>query len=176
LEPNRPASNPFFVDYYRNPRRFSFENQVAFLVESVSQHDRIRASARPGDVFVQDYSPYAHMGVYARVQRELGYLSASQLRLLDRLAAEVEPLLIPPALMVYRRVDPATALERVRNRGRPGESRVSPAFVIAIVRQFERWIRGWNRSPVVALPPEFDVMSDAIAFGRTVRLIQKALR
>jgi deoxyadenosine/deoxycytidine kinase len=176
LEPHRPSTNPFFVAYYHHPKRLAFENQVAFLVDSLDQHHRIRTSAHRDEVLVQDYSPYAHMAVYARAQRELGYLTESQSCLLDRLASAVEPLLIPPALLVYRRMSLTKAMERIRDRGRPGESRARPAFVSAVVRQFERWVRAWDRSPVIELPPELDIAGDPSALARVAGLILNTLR
>lgn len=176
LEPYRPSSNPFFVDYYRNPRKLSFENQVAFLADSIRQHRRLRARAQPGQIVVQDYSPFSQAGVYARVQHQLGYMTDRQFRLFENLASELDSLLILPVLMIYRPVDVQTALDRIRSRNRPGEVAIQPAFIAALVHRFESWIKEWERSPTLILPRGFDVASDSPGLETAVRRIQATAR
>lgn len=108
LEPS--AVHPFIADYYRDPRRYAMETELAFValqLHAVKQHD----ATTP---IVSDFSPaknliFAKLAMDEAEQRILGDLDRS-LWAANR-----------PSLVVFLDVPVEVCLARVRERGRAFE-------------------------------------------------------
>lgn len=157
LEGQIEQINPFFKDAQEDPHRWSFASQAHFLAASAARHRELRSRLEGATGFVvEDRTPFEHHGAYSLSAYESGYLSEREYALLSDLAREIEPGYLVPDVVVYREMTQQQLVERVKSRGREGESD-DPKRLAAIHAAFETFIDDWNRSPLVRVPSEVDV-------------------
>jgi deoxyadenosine/deoxycytidine kinase len=163
LEADVEEQNPFFSLYHlyhADPSRYGFHNQVAFMVQSAESHSLFKLSTPDQRTFVQDFTPFEHIEVYANVQHTLGRISGAEFALLMRAAELFDELYVRPAVLVYRPLSAHLLRARVEARGRPSEQFLDARFLEAVRGRFEEWIREWNRSPVVWASESADYLTD----------------
>jgi deoxyadenosine/deoxycytidine kinase len=159
-------TNPFFALYSAHPHRYAFHNQATFLYKSAELHRRLRAQASQEKIYLQDFCPFEHTGVYAYVQHARGYLSPEEYQLLLGLTALIEPYYVVPNVLVYRPLSRERLLQRVQQRGRRSEQSADIEFLDAIRRRFDAWIETWTRSPVIRADEQIDFLTGAEAVSQ----------
>ena len=163
LEIDLEHEHPFFAQFDADPTRHSFHSQVTFLLQSAEAHQRLRQDAAARTVYVQDYTTYEHMEIYARVQRAFGWLSDAEYTVLGRLAAVLEATYVAPSVLVYRPLNPALLHARVLARARPSEQVIPPDYLAAIRDRFEEWAGAWTRCPLIRVGESDDFLADHAA-------------
>ena len=158
LEIDLEHEHPFFAQFYADPTRNAFHSQVTFLLQSAEAHQRLRRHAAARTVYVQDYTTFEHMEIYARVQRAFGWLSDAEYTVLARLAAVLEATYVAPSVLVYRPLGPALLRARVRERARPSEQVIPPDYLAAIRDRFEEWAGEWTRCPLIRVGESDDFL------------------
>lgn len=166
FELNVEQTNPFFPLYSANPQRYAFHNQVTFLYKSAELHRQLPVLTAQEKIYLQDFCPFEHTGVYAYVQHARGYLSPEEYQLLRGLTALIEPYYVVPTVLVYRPLSRERLLQRVQQRGRISEQSADVEFLDAIRRQFDAWIATWTRSPVIRADEHIDFLTDAEAVSQ----------
>jgi deoxyadenosine/deoxycytidine kinase len=114
-------------------------------------------------VYVQDYTAFEHMEIYAHVQRAFGWLSDAEYTVLDRLAAALEPTYVAPSVLIYRPLSPALLQARVLERARPSEQVIPLDYLVAIRDRFEEWAAAWTRCPLIRVAETDDFLADPAA-------------
>jgi deoxyadenosine/deoxycytidine kinase len=163
LEIDPEGEHPFFAAFYDDPPRYTFHSQVTFLTQSAEAHRRLRRDAAARTVYVQDYTTFEHMEIYAHVQRAFGWLSDAEYTVLARLAAVLEATYLAPSVLVYRPLSADLLRARVRERARPSEQAIPLDYLTAIRDRFEEWAEGWTRCPLIRVAESNDFLSDPAA-------------
>jgi deoxyguanosine kinase len=107
----RSDEHPFLDAYYRDPERYAFETEIAFMLLQAHQLGDV-ADAK---AIVTDYAP-AKNWIFARKA-----CTSPQLALLEEVERSLWEGLPRPDLVVLLDVPPARCLERIASRGRPYE-------------------------------------------------------
>jgi len=161
LEGQIEVHNPFFEDAQHDPERWAFASQAHFLQASAQRHvllkERMRDSAAAW--IVEDRTPFEHTGVYVEAARRLGHLQNREAKLLGELAKHIEGQYVAPAVLIYREMTEDQLVERVRTRGRIGES-TDFERLQTIHRTFDGFIESWDRSPVVRIGADLDLFTE----------------
>jgi deoxyadenosine/deoxycytidine kinase len=160
LEADVETNNPFFALYNQRPKEYAFHNQVTFLTKSAEEHRRLYAEGMSEQIYVQDFTPFEHVGVYSNVQKEVGNLTNEEFNILDRLSSVLSTIYITPRVLVYRQTPDGDLLRRIQERARPSELILPQAFLEKVNQRFEAWVHEWEYSPVVIVGPNIDVRSD----------------
>jgi deoxyadenosine/deoxycytidine kinase len=163
LEIDLERDHPFFAEFYADPPRYTFHSQVTFLTQSAEAHRRLRRDATAWTVYVQDYTTYEHLEIYAHVQRAFGWLSDAEYTVLARLAAVLEATYLAPSVLVYRPLSAGLLRARVRERARPSEQAIPLAYLAAVRDRFEEWAAGWTRCPLIRVAEGDDFLADPAA-------------
>jgi deoxyadenosine/deoxycytidine kinase len=142
--PERVEDNPFFGD----PAQHPLESEAWFLADSAVAH---RAIERAGSGGVQERSVYEHVPVFARARSRFGWLSESQLELLQTLARLLVKGLPAPDLLIYSQADVELIRERIATRGRRAEQAIDPSYLSTLSELYDEFVDDWRLSPVYRL-------------------------
>jgi deoxyadenosine/deoxycytidine kinase len=137
--------NSFFELFYREPSTWAFPSQMAFAIDAL--HRQVRA-LEIGSV-VQDRTVYETVDVFSTVLRASGFLDDEEWALLSTVAEAA--LLLPrqPTLLLYLEAPTDVLFQRIRARNRRGEENVSRRYLDRLGEEYERFVTGWNLSPIV---------------------------
>jgi len=140
-----PEANPFLEDFYKDPRRYSFQTQMFFLV---SRYQELREKAQPDlfhDAIVSDYL-FQKDRIFANIN-----LSDRELHLYDQVAPLLERDLAPPDLVVYLQASPDVLLERIRQRGRPYERLMDPKYIATLAEAYNYFFFHYQEAPLLVV-------------------------
>ncbi|KQR19140.1 hypothetical protein ASF79_15840 [Agreia sp. Leaf335] len=160
LEGQIEVDNPFFTDAQQNPERWMFHSQLHFLAASARRHEELRRllSGSESAIVLEDRTPFEHHGVYSQAAVKAGYLQPREMGLLTEVAQTYEQGYLNPDLLIYREMSTEQLLSRVTSRGRAGET-VDFDRLQTILETFEEFISAWDRSDVVRVPADVDLLS-----------------
>jgi deoxyadenosine/deoxycytidine kinase len=112
LKAERVDNNPFLAKFYEEPHEYSFRLQVSFLGSRIKQHYAITRSA---DGAIQDRTLYEDV-VFARVQGELGHMSADEMGVYTDIFEAITLGLPRPDLLLFLDVPADECLARIKQR------------------------------------------------------------
>lgn len=113
-------TNPFWEAFYSEPARYAFETEISFMLQ---HYHYIKSECIGGKINICDFS-YVLDKAYA----DIG-LKDSKLNAFLTVYEEIKKELPPPVLLVYLNCDPKVELQRIRNRGRAEENKISLEFL-----------------------------------------------
>lgn len=160
LEGDVAVDNPFFGRVYEDPQRWFLASQLHFLNASVKRHELLAAKlelAGPGEVIIEDRTPFEHMAGYTAAYINLRRVSTDEADLLQDIAKHFEQHYIEPDLLVYREMTHDQLITRVRERGRDGEDAADFELLDSIRQSFDAMFGRWDRSAKMAVPATVDV-------------------
>jgi len=116
-------ANPFWKQFYADPKRFAFETEITFLLQHYNQIKAVSGSVNPVicdfsflldrayvDVTLRDNEREAFLSVFKEIQRQLG----------------------PPALYVHLECSPKEELRRIQARARETEKSIEMSYLSAL--------------------------------------------
>ncbi len=145
------ADNPYLADFYADMRRWSFHSQIFFLAQRLRHHRQLLD--RPNSV-IQDRTVYEDAEIFARnlyLSRQMSERDYLTYRDLYQAVAAILP---PPDLVIYLRASVETLLHRIRQRGRPYEQQIDPAYVQRLNDLYETWFEHFTLCPILTVPAD----------------------
>jgi deoxyadenosine kinase len=130
------GDNEYLDDFYQDTARYSFAMQVYLLGRRFQQHQEIIWRGRPA---VQDRTIYED-SVFAKMLSDSGLMDPRDYRTYLQLFRHMSNFMCKPNLIVYLDVDPATSLERVRERARGNETPITLEYLQALHREYESFV------------------------------------
>jgi deoxyadenosine/deoxycytidine kinase len=168
LEPSE--RNPFLVPFYRDPGRYAFPAQMAWLIERWRQQVDLRQLRLFDGWVVMDYV-FAKDRLFAEK-----VLAFDELELYLRFSDALGEGGAVPDLLVVLDAPPAVCLERIRRRAAPGEDAVDQAYLEDLAERYHRLVEGWTACPVVRIDASrVDVASDLVDRAAVLTRIDAAL-
>jgi deoxyadenosine/deoxycytidine kinase len=143
--------NPYLADFYRDMRTWSFHSQVYFLSRRLGHHRQI--IERPGTV-VQDRSVYEDAEIFARNLYLQGNMGERDWHSYWDLYQTVITILPPPDLVIYLQASVPVLQERIRQRGRDYEQRISVEYLTQLNELYDTWAQGFRLCPVLTVPTD----------------------
>jgi deoxyadenosine/deoxycytidine kinase len=145
------AENPYLADFYRDMRAWSFHSQIFFLTRRLRIHRQLidhPASA------IQDRSVYEDAEIFAQNLYRQSLFDERDYVSYRELYQVLTEFLPPPDLVIYLRASVATLTERVHQRGRDYERRISLAYLTQLNQLYEEWIANFRLCPVLTVPAD----------------------
>lgn len=159
---------------HRAVRKMLLDGGAALAAHSYSTGKSSDRYLGPRGVLVEDRTPFEHAGVYSVVRELMGQIPGDEAQLLRDVSDIVESKYLIPDLLIYREMRRDQLRERVRALGRPGEESLDLDFLEAVRGGFERFINEWDRSPVLRIPSEADVLDDETLAGIVSGVVLKS--
>ena len=145
----KPAENPFLVDFYKNPSKNALATQLFFLFQRVKQIQDLKQ----GDIFtpvhVSDFLLDKDK-LFAQVT-----LSEHELSLYNQIYDYLSLDLPTPDLVIYLQAETKTLFERVSQRGREIEKGISFEYLDLLNESYKEFFLNYDRSPVLIVNSEF---------------------
>lgn len=136
--PEPVQDNPYLEDYYADSRSTAFKMQVFLLNARYKSFQKAQweSLANPEIKIVADRSFYGDFA-FARVQKEEGLMSDLDFSTYQDLHLTYQMSLLFPELIIYLRLTPEQALERINCRGRGCESGIPLSYLEDLNKAYE---------------------------------------
>ncbi|MFT4624715.1 MAG: deoxyguanosine kinase [Myxococcota bacterium] len=168
LEP--AATNPFLESFYRDPTRYALPVQVYYLLTRWQQ----QADIAQGDLFTQvvvsDYL-FEKDRLFAEKT-----LPAHELTIYGRLSDALGVHAPKPDLVVFLDAPTDVILDRIANRGAPGEEVIEAAYLDDLRERYGRLLEDWTECPILRLDNrDMDYVRDPAGQQAVLKTIRSAL-
>jgi deoxyadenosine/deoxycytidine kinase len=167
------AENPYLADFYQDMDAWAFHSQIFFLTHRLRAHRQLIDHPTSA---VQDRSVYEDAEVFASNLYHQGRINERDFQSYWDLYQVLSQFLPPPDLVVYLRASVPTLMERIQNRGRHYESRISPEYLGQLNQLYESWIGNFSLCPVLTIPADdLDYVANSKHLDLVVRKVQEKL-
>lgn len=146
-------SHPYINDFYSDPQRWAFHNQLYFLVESLRIQLTLSRSNGDNHINCQDFSIYDRH-LYTEMMFEQGQMNERDYTTCAELFNLVLETGIKPDCIVYLKASPSTILKRLSTRGRRAESKVDIALIENLATKYDDWFLNRIESKVLVVNNE----------------------
>lgn len=140
------AKSSYCDEIHKNPKKFAFEAQMAFLAEKVN---RITQGLKRHDgLIIVDRSPYEDTEIFARYWYESGAMDERAFRTYIAVSTIVLKSLPQPDTFIYLHASVNTLKRRINARLRPHERKYTDNFLSKLQVLYCRWWirrKGTNR-------------------------------
>ena len=162
LEPYE--ENPYLERFYRNPARWAFQAQLAFLASRFRQQRTMRHLDLFHHGMVADYV-FDKDRIFAGIN-----LSGEDRELYEVLYAQMESTTPRPDLVVFMQGSVAHSIQAVRARGRPYEADIDEGYLGELHQAYTEHFFQYTRSPVLIINAEqMDCVHNPEDFDELVR-------
>jgi len=167
------AENPYLADFYQDMRAWAFHSQIFFLTHRLRAHRQLLDHPTSA---IQDRTVYEDAQVFAQNLYRQGLISARDYGAYQELYTVLCEFLPPPDLVVYLRASVPTLLDRISQRGRDYERRITKEYLVQLNQLYEEWIAHFSLCPVLTVPAgDLDYVSRPAHLDLVVRKVQEKL-
>jgi len=139
----RPDENPFLDDFYRDARRYAFKTQLFFTLSRYMQQQEFSQQDLFHDLVIADYM-FAKDKIFAYLT-----LDDKELALYEKLVDLIEPEIAIPDLIIYLQATTEVLMERIRQRGRSFERRLSEEYLRSLNEAYNYYFFHYDASPLL---------------------------
>lgn len=158
--------NPFLPDFYRDPGRWAFQTQLAFLASRFRQQKGLLARDLFQQRTVSDYT-FDKDRIFAHTT-----LEGDELQLYESLFTLMEPATATPDLVVYLRSSVERLMHNIAQRGRPYEANIERSYIAELAEAYDRYFRHYTRGPLLVVnSTAIDFVHDPADFERLLARI-----
>jgi deoxyguanosine kinase len=141
----RPDENPFLDDFYKDPKRYAFKTQLFFTLSRYMQQQEFTQQDLFHDLVIADYL-FAKDKIFAYLT-----LDDKELALYEKLVDLIEPEIPRPDLVIYLQATTEVLLERIRQRGRAYERRLSEEYLKSLNEAYNYYFFHYQESPLLVI-------------------------
>lgn len=163
--------NPYLNLFYEDFKKWSFHLQIYFLAERFKEQKRIYES---GGGFIQDRSIYEDTGIFAKMHKDEGTMTAIDYDTYTNLfeAMVMTPYFPKPDVLIYLDGPLDAIISRVEERGRKMEQQTPVTYWEALYRRYEAWISSFDACPVLRLKiTDYDLLENPYEIERIIKQI-----
>ena len=165
------VENPYLSDFYRDMKTWAFHSQIFFLTHRLRIHRKLLDHPTSA---IQDRSVYEDAEVFACNLYRQGQIDERDYRAYRELYETLASLLPPPDLVVYLQAPVSLLLQRIQQRGRDYEKRISPDYLAQLNELYDAWIEQFSLCPVLTLPAaELDYVKNASHLDLVAEKVQE---
>ncbi|MDC3335711.1 deoxynucleoside kinase [Opitutales bacterium] len=135
---NEPVDdNPYLDDFYADMNRWGAMMQIHLLFRRFEQHQQIVWKKEKGAV--QDRTIYEDT-IFARMLHEAGFIDKRDYETYLGHFNIMKRFLVYPDILIYLRVSPETSMQRIQERGRGAENRITLEYMQKLYQGYESFI------------------------------------
>ena len=135
---NEPVKeNPYLEDFYADMNRWGAMMQIHLLFRRFEQHQQIVWNSKEGAV--QDRTIYEDT-IFARMLYEAGFIDQRDYETYIGHFNIMKRFLVYPDVLIYLRVSPKVSMQRIQERGRDAESRITLEYMENLHQGYESFI------------------------------------
>lgn len=157
-------ANPFLPSFYRNPKRYAFHTQLAFLVSRCRQQREIFQRDLFHQTTVADYL-YDKDRIFASIT-----LGEEEFRLYNRIAALLDSDLPKPSMIIFLQASAEALMARIRKRGRDFEAPMELGYLHRVCEAYNRHFFDYAQAPLLIVnTDEVNVAEDPAELQELLR-------
>jgi len=159
--------NPFLEKFYQDVRSYAFQTQVFFLLARHKQLKELAQAELFTEVVVSDYL-FDKDRIFASMN-----LTEHELALYERLYEFVRPEIPTPQLVVYLQARTEVLMARIRQRDRPFERDLDPAYLEALANLYNAFFLHYEAAPLLIVNTDrLDFVANRDEFEELFKEIQ----
>ncbi len=144
----RFEENPFLERFYKDRPRWAFQTQLAFLASRFRQQKALLSRDLFHQVTIADYA-FDKDRIFAHLN-----LTGDEVQLYETLYGLMEPTTPRPDLVVYLQSSTERLMHNIRQRGRPYEANMDPAYIAALNEAYTYYFFRYTKSPLLIINAE----------------------
>lgn len=141
-------NNPYLNDFYNDMQRWSFNLQVYFLNQRLSQLNKIKSTE--GTV-VQDRTIYEDAYIFAPNLQSMGLMTSRDFDNYLSLFNQLDNMIKPPDLLIYLKASVPTLVEHIQTRGREYEESIRLDYLKRLNERYNNWIAEYNKGKLLVI-------------------------
>ncbi len=158
--------NPFLPDFYRDPVRWAFHTQLAFLASRFRQQKALGTRDLFHHAAVADYT-FDKDRIFAHIT-----LDGDELQLYENLYGLMEPATPQPDLVVYLQSSVDRLMQNIAQRGRPYEQNMERNYIAELAEAYDHYFRHYTKGALLIVnSTTIDFVDEPEDFERLVRRI-----
>jgi deoxyadenosine/deoxycytidine kinase len=127
------------ANFYQDPYRWAYVMETATLLSRVQLHST--QPEQEGQYSIMERSVYSGYYCFAQNDYDNGFLIPLEWEIYKSWFNFIVPLLCqPPNGFIYLRVSPLKALERIKNRGRAAEAKITLSYLEQLDQLHDRFL------------------------------------
>lgn len=134
-----PERNPYLADFYADMKRWAFHSRMAMLAMFAARYQTLNEIPPITQIVLTDRCLH-ELVVFAELQHSVGNLSAREFSTYKTLHEGFITLAPQLDVVIYLMCSKATALRRVRERGRSFELGIDESYIDAVAQQYQKWL------------------------------------
>jgi deoxyguanosine kinase len=135
--------NPFLPDFYRNPDRWAFHTQLAFLASRFRQQKPLLTRDLFHQRTISDYT-FDKDRIFAHIT-----LEGDELQLYESVYTLMEPSTAVPDLVVYLHSSVDRLMHNITRRGRSYERNMQRSYIEEVSGAYDRYFKHYNKGPLL---------------------------
>ncbi len=140
--------NPYLNDFYEDMPRWSFNLQIYFLHNRLSQLLDIQNG---NETVIQDRTIYEDARIFAPNLHEMGLMSKRDFDNYFIFFQTLKSLVKPPDLLIYLSASVPTLVGQIQKRGREYENSISIEYLSGLNDRYENWIKGYDKGKLLVI-------------------------
>jgi deoxyadenosine/deoxycytidine kinase len=163
--------NPFLADFYQDPKRYSFQTQMFFLLSRYRQQQEIPQRELFQELIVADYI-FAKDKIFAYLN-----LEDRELVLYEKIVTLLERDISKPDLVIYLKSTPERLMQNIQRRGRTFERNMSFSYIQSLNAVYNNFFNHYRETPLLIInTTEMDFVFDKNDFEKIVELIKSDIQ
>lgn len=138
--------NPYLNDFYEDMPRWSFNLQIYFLHNRLSQLLDIQHG---NETVIQDRTIYEDARIFAPNLHEMGLMSKRDFDNYFRFFETVSSMVKPPDLLIYLNASVPTLVGNIQKRGREYEENIRLDYLKRLNEYYNNWIDKYKEGPLL---------------------------
>ena len=135
----------YLSDFYEDMSRWSFNNQLQFIIHKFRQQEAIKSLPKPA---CQDRSVYECYEVFSRKLFDDGLMSPRDFQCLTDVYTLVLAYLPLPDLIVHLKAPVRILLDRIKQRDRAFERGITLSYLADLEQRYDDWVQSITFCPV----------------------------
>jgi len=162
--------NPFLVDYYKSPKRYSFSCQLFFLISRFQQQQQLMSRDLFSQRIVSDYV-FAKDYLFAQVN-----LSERELALYQKIAPILARDVPKPDLVIYLQASTPVLLERIKKRNYSFEKSIDFDYIEMLNKAYDYFFFNYTDTPLLVVKTDLiDFVNNPGHFDDLIEQIKKPI-
>lgn len=149
-------ATPFLLDYYKDPHRWSFTQQVDFLTRRVDIQEMAQLWAKTYGPALIDRTFYGDTSFFWKCLKD-GTTTQREFDTYEHIYETFSRRVHLPTALIYLRCDPEILLDRIKRRARPGEEGITLDYLQGIEHNNDAMVEVLRQQGVYVEPVSWDL-------------------
>ena len=140
--------NPYLNDFYEDMPRWSFNLQIYFLNNRLTNLIDIQSGTA---TVIQDRTIYEDAHIFAPNLQEMGLMSKRDFENYFLFFQTLKRMIQPPDLLIYLKASVPTLVAQIQKRGREYEENIRLDYLRRLNDYYNKWTENYKEGPILVI-------------------------